>query len=596
MQEGRKAPHSRSATVAEAMRINGSLIIRNRKKVIFSAFLIAATVSCLLAITPPASDAATGMATIDISTLDGVDKNNAAAAATESQWQYVDIDRTLYLYTASGNYTLQGTNGNLRVFSSVPGVNLTLNGANITSIDVGLEIFDNMTITLKGNSVITSYHYKFAAILLRPDTSVTINGTGTLNAGASVNIGGLWGAYNNTLTIGGTATVNLNATGNGITMEGGGVINIAAGAKLNSTGMMGLAVGLGSMKIKCDGTATFTGGLWGVLLDGASTFEGTGKVTATGGSIDSAIGTSDDIGVGDQVTLVMKNNSGVDETHTFIKASSANTHQWKLTNATLTSGNLTGATIGVKVAAGKTGTVQRIPILSATTDVTFTAEQTGGTIGTASSTGIVLTFSQAVTGLAATNITITNGTGSATKGSLTGSGTTYTIAISSVTQGNVTVAISNFGSFNVTGGAKTVAVYSASTVYDVKNGADGTWTKGTDNGHAITVGAPSSKVTGVNVDGNPIEEGNYTVANNASGDAVVTLKAAYLETLGLGSHSLKIFMNDGSASTTMTVSAAGDAEGGGGGSNSMLIVAVVIIAILAIAVIAYMFVIKPKMK
>ena len=99
-----------------------------------------------------------------------------------------------------------------------------------------------------------------------------------------------------------------------------------------------------------------------------------------------------------------------------------------------------------------------------TTNVTFTAVQSGGTSGTADSTGIVLTFSQAVTGLTANDITISNGTGGAVKGTLSGSGTTWTIALTSVTtQGNVTVSVGNFGTFNVTTGAQTVAVYKDTT-------------------------------------------------------------------------------------------------------------------------------------
>ena len=99
-----------------------------------------------------------------------------------------------------------------------------------------------------------------------------------------------------------------------------------------------------------------------------------------------------------------------------------------------------------------------------TTNVTFTAVQSGGTSGTTDSTGIVLTFSQAVTGLTANDVTINNGTGAAVKGTLSGSGTTWTIALASVTtQGDVTVSVGNFGTFNVTTGAQTVAVYKDTT-------------------------------------------------------------------------------------------------------------------------------------
>jgi hypothetical protein len=94
------------------------------------------------------------------------------------------------------------------------------------------------------------------------------------------------------------------------------------------------------------------------------------------------------------------------------------------------------------------------------TNVTFSATETGGTSGTVDSTGIVLTFSGSVTGLTASDITITNGTGAVTKGTLSGTGTTWTIGLTNVaTQGNVTVAVGNFGTFNVTTTPQTVTVF-----------------------------------------------------------------------------------------------------------------------------------------
>ena len=243
------------------------------------------------------------------------------------------------------------------------------------------------------------------------------------------------------------------------------------------------------------------------------------------------------------------------------------------------------------------GPAESAGISTSLTAVTFTPTQTGGTSGTTNSMGIVLTFTKAVKGLTASDITITNGTGAVAAGDVTGGGSIWTIALFSVTtEGNVTVEVTDFGTFNVTGGIKTVMVYAAAEpkTYETKDGAGGRWTIGSNSGLGVTVGAPSSIVTGVSVDNEYVAAGNYTVANNASGDAVVTLKAAFLETLTEGSHTVKIVMNDGSVSTTMKVTAA-DA-GGVGGSSTMLIAVVVIIAVLAIAVVAYMFVIKPKTK
>jgi hypothetical protein len=100
-------------------------------------------------------------------------------------------------------------------------------------------------------------------------------------------------------------------------------------------------------------------------------------------------------------------------------------------------------------------------------DVTFSAEQTGGSSGTVNSTGIVLTFSESVTGLTADDITITPDTGTATKGALSGSGLTWTIGLSDVSeQGNVTVAVRDFGAYDI------VTVSVSTEIYKVFDNAE----------------------------------------------------------------------------------------------------------------------------
>jgi hypothetical protein len=176
-------------------------------------------------------------------------------------------------------------------------------------------------------------------------------------------------------------------------------------------------------------------------------------------------------------------------------------------------------------------------------------------------------------------ITITDGTGSVTKGTLSGSGTTWTISVSGVTQGDVKVSVASFGAFNVTNGARIVAVYAAGTTYDVTDGADGNWSKGSDDGYAITIDANSFEVTGVTVDGVAIAPEYYTVTNDPiSGKAVVTLSASCLETLSAGDHDVRIILADGYAHTKVTVSEEG------GGSNTLLIVAVIAAVLIAICV------------
>jgi hypothetical protein len=93
------------------------------------------------------------------------------------------------------------------------------------------------------------------------------------------------------------------------------------------------------------------------------------------------------------------------------------------------------------------------------TDITFTAVQVGGATETADTTSIEFTFSEDVHGLSAANITLTDGTGKATKGALTGSGKVYSLAVTAVEEGNITVKIADIGGYTFPTTAATVAVY-----------------------------------------------------------------------------------------------------------------------------------------
>ena len=93
------------------------------------------------------------------------------------------------------------------------------------------------------------------------------------------------------------------------------------------------------------------------------------------------------------------------------------------------------------------------------TDITFTAVQVGGVSQTTDTTSIAFTFSEDVHGLSAANITLTDGTGKATKGVLTGSGKSYSLTVTAVKEGNITVKIANIGGYAFPTTAATVAVY-----------------------------------------------------------------------------------------------------------------------------------------
>ena len=84
--------------------------------------------------------------------------------------------------------------------------------------------------------------------------------------------------------------------------------------------------------------------------------------------------------------------------------------------------------------------------------------------------------------------------------------------------------------------------------------ADGeNYTKESDTALTFTSDADFAKFVSVKVDGVIIDSTNYTAVSD---NTKVTLKAAYLETLSVGTHTLTIVFNDGEASAQFTVLAA----------------------------------------
>jgi hypothetical protein len=94
----------------------------------------------------------------------------------------------------------------------------------------------------------------------------------------------------------------------------------------------------------------------------------------------------------------------------------------------------------------------------ATRMVSFTAAQAGGTGGSPNvktTTDLSLSFDEEVADLSADSITLTNGTGSAVKGELSGSGQDYSLAVSGVQGGTVTVSVADWAGYQVDNGGFT---------------------------------------------------------------------------------------------------------------------------------------------
>jgi len=214
---------------------------RNTRKVL-SALL---ALLMALALIPVAgyitAHAATGMATIDISSLGGANANNSAASATESQWNYNDTTKTFNLSTASGSYKLTGTNSAFKVSVNAANVNLTLDNASFTAagtnrgIDVGSSA-NGCTITLVGSNSLTAGNQQ-AGIFNQPNINFTITGDGSLTSTGNLAGDGISLAGNSTLSITGNAHVTAagGTMGGGIYLYATDTIKIGDNAKLTIT-------------------------------------------------------------------------------------------------------------------------------------------------------------------------------------------------------------------------------------------------------------------------------------------------------------------------------------------------------------------------
>ena len=84
-------------------------------------------------------------------------------------------------------------------------------------------------------------------------------------------------------------------------------------------------------------------------------------------------------------------------------------------------------------------------------------------------------------------------------------------------------------------------------------GANGSWQKSGTDGLSFTSNAAFADFIKVQVDGKDLDASNYTVQE---GSAIVTLNAAYLNTLSVGKHTLSIVSANGTATTEFTITAA----------------------------------------
>ena len=275
--------------------------MQSKSRKFLSVLLALLMMAGVIAVAPVTASAATGMATIDISTLGGANANNSAASATEAQWAYNGSTKALTLSTASGNYTLSGTNTNLTVRINAADINATLNSVSIeaTSVNAALQVNgDRFTVTLVGSNTFTT------------------------DVGIGLHI----------------ATDGISGT---ITSNSGGILTTTSGENTYE-----------GLRLTTNTTLSITGTAAVITASGPG--RGGMVVPATSGVL-----------MGDNAKLTITNSRSSADTHTFGKANAANNYKWKLTSATLASGALTDASISVSIAAGATGTIEReaLPIV-----------------------------------------------------------------------------------------------------------------------------------------------------------------------------------------------------------------------------------------
>lgn len=218
--------------------------------------------------------------------------------------------------TATDGMTIYGTlNANVKI-SIADGATVTLNNATITGTNsedylwAGINCENNATIILEGTNNVTSFWEDYPGIYIAPGETLTIQGSGTLNASSNG-----WGAGigGSDLVDCGNIVINngtINATG-GIWMAGiGGGFNMNCGSitinggNVTATGghgAAGIGTGASQVNITC-GDISITGGIVNAtggrgaagIGSGFVTFNGKhntcgnisitgGQVTATGG-------------------------------------------------------------------------------------------------------------------------------------------------------------------------------------------------------------------------------------------------------------------------------------------------------------------------
>ena len=197
----------------------------------------------------------------------------------------------------SGVYTITGTcaEGSITVKKGTTGVTLILQDLTLaSSVTAPLSCNKETDVTVYAVGAVTltdkeslanedSDDFEGAAIKVKSGASLTITGTGTLNADGSACKNGIKGAAESVITVQGAVTLNIKAANNGIADDNAVVIN---GGTVNVTASGdGIKAEPDTDDAVSKGTITINGGSVTIRATGDG-IQATGDVTITGGAFD----------------------------------------------------------------------------------------------------------------------------------------------------------------------------------------------------------------------------------------------------------------------------------------------------------------------
>ena len=283
------------------------------------------------------SSSNTDVATVDangnVSIIDGGTAIITATTANTDEYAYkpdyaqytLKIYRTIDLATvtsnfiAKDNYILTGTlAGNYKIsiaeFANVELKDITINGNNDGNyLWAGLTCLGDATITITGTNTVKGFYFWYPAIQAGPEgTTLTIDGTGSLNATGGTSAAGIGSGFDHAacgdITING-GTIHASSTdfgagiGSGYSYSKCGDIVINGGTIYASSNNDGAGIGSGYKNSSC-GDITISGGTVTAISyeDGAGIGGGYANsscknITINGGTI-VATSTKDGAGIG----------------------------------------------------------------------------------------------------------------------------------------------------------------------------------------------------------------------------------------------------------------------------------------------------------